>query len=58
MAKVTSRTSRYQKRLENRKKILDKIKEEGSDSVFKTKEYVPTKRQIARHGIGRWLFQA
>ena len=54
MAKVTSRTSRYQKRLENRKKILDKIKEEGSDSVFKTKEYVPTKRQIARHGIGRY----
>lgn len=54
MGKVTSRTSRFQKRLENQKKIANKIKEEGADSVFGNKPYVPTKRQISRHGINKY----
>ena len=51
---ASSRTSRYLKRKENQEKLAKKLKEQGADVVYGTKPYVPNKKQIFRHGTGRY----
>ena len=45
------RVSRFQKRQQIKKDMLEKIKEKGADTVYSSKPYVQSQKQIWRHGV-------